>query len=89
MITDRNGREQAALDGAQSVDGSVIGTMIHGLFENASVRRSLIAALRKRRGLSPSQAVPTAAAATDELDRIAAVLRANVDMKMLLGLIGR
>ena len=89
LITERNGRAQDAFDGAVSADGAVVGTMIHGLFENAAVRRSLIAELRKRKGLSPSETLLPEVAATDEFDRIAGVLRANVDMKMLLGLIGR
>lgn len=88
-ITERNGREQAALDGARSSDGVVVGTMIHGLFENESVRRSLIGSLRRRKGLAALGPLPTAAAVPDEFDRIAGVLRANVDMKMLLGLVGR
>jgi adenosylcobyric acid synthase len=87
-IMERNGQEQAALDGAVSADGVVVGTMIHGLFENAWLRRSLLAALRSKKGLSPPPRVPAAPAA-DEFDRIAGVLRANVDMKRLLGLVGR
>lgn len=88
-ITERNGKEQTALDGARSPDGTVIGTMIHGLFENSPVRGSLIAALRSRKGLPPRSPSSLAPAAEDEFDRIAGVLRANVDMKMLLGLVGR
>ncbi len=88
-ITERNGREGAALDGGRSADGAVVGTMIHGLFENQSVRRSLIAALRQRKGLASLGIVPDTSAVTDEFDRLAAALRANVDMKMLFGLIGR
>jgi len=87
-ITERNGREQAALDGARSADGAVIGTMIHGLFENESVRSSLLAALRSRKGLAQPTRAPTPPV-EDEFDRIAGVLRENVDMKMLLGLVGR
>ncbi|HYQ00807.1 MAG TPA: cobyric acid synthase [Polyangiaceae bacterium] len=87
-ISERNGQEQAALDGARSDDGVVVGTMIHGLFENPSVRRSLITELRGRKGLVPPERAPTASVA-DEFDRIAGVLRANVDMKMLFGLVGR
>jgi len=87
-ISERNGQEQATFDGARSDDGVVVGTMIHGLFENPSVRRSLIAELRSRKGLVPSEPVPTAFVA-DEFDRIADILRANVDLKMLFGLVGR
>jgi adenosylcobyric acid synthase len=89
FVIERNGQEQAVLEGARSHDGVVVGTMIHGLFENPSVRRSLIAALRRRKGLSPSEMPSAPPAAVDELDRIADVVRANVDMKMLLGLVGR
>jgi adenosylcobyric acid synthase len=89
VITDRNGREQEALDGAVSSDGAVVGTMIHGLFENAAVRRSLIEALRTKKGLPRLPSAPVQATSPDEFDRLAAVLRENLDMKMLLGLIGR
>jgi len=88
-ILERNGREEAALDGARSADGVVVGTMIHGLFENESVRRCLIFALRRRKGLAPLSRSTATPAVADEFDRIADVLRANVDMKMLLGLVGR
>ena len=88
-ITERNGQEQATLDGALSSDGVVVGTMIHGLFENASVRHSLLAALRSRKGLPPSNRPLAGADTSDEFDRIAGVLRENVNMKLLRGLIGR
>jgi adenosylcobyric acid synthase len=88
-ITERNGERQDALDGALSSDGAVVGSMIHGLFENPSLRRALLSTLRRRKGLPPSTNLPAPAPAEDEFDRIAGVLRENVDMKMLLGLVGR
>ena len=87
-ITERNGQQQAALDGALSADGVVVGTMIHGLFENPSLRRSLLGVLRSRKGLPQPTELPTPSV-VDEFDRLAGVLRENVDMKLLLGLIGR
>lgn len=89
VITERNGQAQIALDGARSADGVVVGTMIHGLFENPSVRRSLVTTLRSRKGLAPRNHSPSTPAAADEFDRLAGVLRSHVDMKLLLGLIGR
>jgi adenosylcobyric acid synthase len=89
LITERNGQQQAEVDGAVSADGAVVGTMIHGLFETPSVRRSLLAALRNRKGIPPLNEQSTATAAVDEFDRLAEVVRQNVDMKMLLGMIGR
>ena len=50
------------MDGAVSADGSVVGTMLHGLFDNASVRRALIAYLRERKGLAADPAGEAAAA---------------------------
>jgi len=91
-VTERNGRPDDDVDGALSEDGAVVGTMIHGIFENASVRRALLGALRAKRGL-PVDAAPRApsppARAGDELDRLAAVVRENVDQDLLFGLIGR
>jgi cobyric acid synthase len=60
--------------------------MIHGLFENVAVRHGLVAGLRKRKGL-PEQAPEEEGG--DEYDRIAAVVRDNVDMALLNRLVGR
>jgi adenosylcobyric acid synthase len=56
--------------------------MIHGLFENAGVREALLGTLRKRRGIAaPVGGRPESA--VDEYDRLADVVRGNVDMKLL------
>jgi adenosylcobyric acid synthase len=81
-IERRNGNPEAELDGALSPDGNVVGTMIHGLFENAGVREALLGTLRKRRGIAaPVGGRPESA--VDEYDRLADVVRGNVDMKLL------
>ena len=89
IIEQRNGQPDAAVDGALSDDGTVVGTMIHGLFENVAVRSSLIAALRSKKGLSPCALPSESSPHADEFDRLAAIVRAHFDMKRLLGLIGR
>lgn len=40
-------------DGAISNNGNVIGTYVHGIFDNDEFRLELINNLRKKRGLSP------------------------------------
>jgi adenosylcobyric acid synthase len=40
-------------DGAVSRDGRVLGTYVHGLFDDARFCRELVVSLRRRRGLSP------------------------------------
>lgn len=86
VLASRNGVPDDAVDGATSPDGAVVGTMLHGLFENASVRRAVVAELRRRKGLAP---VPARASAPregddgDEYDRLAATLRESIDLALL------
>jgi adenosylcobyric acid synthase len=83
----RNGQPVAACDGAINFGGNVIGTMLHGLFANESVRRALLRRLRERRGLlEPSRAAFPSREA--EYDRLAAVVRQAFDAKLLRRLIG-
>ena len=83
----RNGQPAQAQDGAISAAGNVIGTMLHGLFANESLRRALLRNLRQRRGLSePSGAeLPSREA---EYDRLAAAVRQALDLSLLRRLIG-
>jgi len=86
-IVARNGGAEHELDGDVSSDGRVVGTMIHGLFENVRVRRTLIAHLRRAKGLEPLPVCTNAAPPTDdeddEYDRLAAVVREHVNMDLL------
>ncbi len=89
VVTQRNGRADEEVDGAMSTDGKVIGTMIHGIFHNESATRSLIATLRTRKGLPVEAGGRVQHGPPDDFDRLADTVRANVDMQMLLGWIGR
>jgi adenosylcobyric acid synthase len=66
--------ESACEDGAVSESGDVVGTMVHGLFENDGVRHALLDTLRKRKGLAATQAKARTnrGAAFDELARVLA-----------------
>jgi adenosylcobyric acid synthase len=81
VVERRNGAAEQELDGAVSEDGAIIGTMIHGLFDNRSVRDTLLGTLRNRRGLSAPQVSPLPA--VDQYDRLADVVRASIDTKLL------
>ncbi len=75
-IAARNGEACTIDDGA--VAGSVVGTMIHGILANATVRAALLAHLRSRRALLPP--APAELPQTiDEYDRVAAVVRDALD----------
>ncbi len=87
-IVARNGERAAELDGAVSESGAIVGTMIHGIFENDSIRASLLRALAKRRGLE-WQKRPDAAPARDaEYDRLATAVRASLDISAIRRIAG-
>jgi adenosylcobyric acid synthase len=86
IIEQRNGALEADVDGEISKDGAVVGTMIHGLFENASIRRELITGLRRARGLA--EAPDTANLVVDEYDRLADVVEAHLRHDLLRRLVG-
>ena len=79
----RNGAPVSALDGAIAGAGAIVGTMLHGLFENDALRARTLAFLRDRRGLpAPAHAarIPTKQA---EYDRLEAAVRGSLDLDML------
>ncbi|XXY45207.1 cobyric acid synthase [Sorangium sp. So ce269] len=88
-IGSRSGRDEAALDGAVSADGAVVGTMIHGIFENDGLRRSLLAALRARRGLPAIvDREPAIPSRHDEYDRLATAVEESLDRALLDRIVG-
>lgn len=86
-IVARNGTATRLADGAIGAGGAVVGTLIHGLFENDAVRRSLLRALRKRRGLldAGSGRIPSREA---EYDRLADFAAEHLDVALLRRIIG-
>jgi adenosylcobyric acid synthase len=87
-ITKRNAKPCDAFDGAVSPEGHVVGTMIHGVFENLDVRKSLLSYLCERKGVAvPSLAeVPSRDLA---YDRLAAAVREHLDGPLLRRLAGQ
>ena len=87
-LRSRNGERTELPDGAVSFDGSVVGTMLHGIFENDVVRSGLLSALRRRRGLM-EPAAPRAIPSKDaEYDRLAAMLWEHLDLPLLRRIAG-
>ncbi len=78
-------------DGAASEDRRVIGTSIHGLFDNPGFRRKFIDTVRESKGLGTLEmSLPEDPRADRQaaLDRIADVLEAHVDMSRVAALAG-
>jgi adenosylcobyric acid synthase len=87
-VQQRNGAAIDDMHGAISADGVVVGTMIHGLFENTRLRRALVSMLRRERGWSELAPADTGEGELDEYDRLAEWIRANVRSDLLHGLVG-
>ena len=86
-IQTRNGEPSETLDGAVSACGSIVGTLIHGIFRNEAVRLSLLRELSKRRG-RPYQDVATPFRPQNEYDRLAGAVLENIDYPLLERIIG-
>jgi adenosylcobyric acid synthase len=86
-IVSRNGEPAPDLDGAWGASGAVVGTMLHGILENDSVRASLLGYLRERRGLKPVVGSPIPEH-DSEYDRLAEVVRESLDLDALRRTIG-
>ena len=81
-IVARNTVTDDTLDGAISADGTIVGTMLHGIFENDVLRTALIRTLRQRKGIDAPDGPPVRTREA-EYDRLAATVRANIDWKTI------
>ena len=76
-------------DGVCNPEGNVIGTYLHGIFDDGQFFSALAAHIRKQKGLSETQApVQTMEQFREkEFDRIADIVRASVDMEAICRII--
>ncbi|WP_240986831.1 cobyric acid synthase [Acididesulfobacillus acetoxydans] len=75
-------------DGLQA--GTAVGTYLHGLFDNDSLRRALLAWLWQRRGQSrpPVRSLSQAAMREQAFNRLADLVRKSVDLAAIRALMG-
>ena len=73
-------------DGCVSNDGLVMGTYLHGLFDNENVRRSFLGYLYERKGLTYNHKKRDDGEGIDEL---AGFIETNVNMELIYGLLER
>jgi adenosylcobyric acid synthase len=89
-IVARSGEVAEANDGVVRQDGLVMGTYIHGIFDNDAFRRAILNALRARKGLEPLASICSMAAQKQaSFDRLARVVRQNLRMDLLYQIIGK
>jgi adenosylcobyric acid synthase len=85
----RQGSSDWIDDGAVSHNGQVIGTYIHGLFDDDDFRHAFVNAMRTACGLSGSTANVYVARERDErLNRLAKQVKESLDMRQIAGWLG-
>lgn len=74
-------------DGCATADGLVVGTYLHGLLENATLRRAMLAALARRKGvtLPDSPPLPTI---DEAFDALADVVARDLDLDAIASMTG-
>ncbi len=88
-ILERSDKEVCMDDGAVSDDGNVIGSYLHGIFDNDEFRLELINKLRKSKGLSPMLAEELSSVDKErEYDKLADWFRENINMDLIYEKIG-
>jgi len=90
IIFERSGKRTTVNDGAVSQDGMVMGTYIHGIFDNDDFRQTILNVLRMKKGLDPIFVIrSTVAAKQASFDRLAETVRKNLRMDLLYKILGK
>ncbi|NPV29450.1 MAG: cobyric acid synthase [Firmicutes bacterium] len=87
-VLERRGSSEAGFDGAVAASGLVWGTYFHGIFDNDLLRAHLLRWLRRRRGLPERAREREGSRLERELDRLAEVCRAHLDLEKIYALLG-
>ncbi len=74
-------------DGAVSGDGQVMGTYLHGIFDNDVFREALLAALKAKKNIEAGEARDFAKFKEEQYDLLAAVVEESLDMTKIMEII--
>src|SRR3989338_2724506 len=80
-ISESNGKRVKYFDGVKSSDGRIFGTYIHGLFDCDIFRRNWLNRIRQNKGW-PVLAQRSLYNPDKEFDKLAKLLRENIDIKL-------
>jgi adenosylcobyric acid synthase len=83
----RGDRSVAVEDGAVSGDGRIIGTYLHGIFENERFRETYLNGIRREKGM-PLQSTMAGEPLPDPFDQLAEQLEKHLDLPALLTICG-
>ena len=74
-------------DGAQDPEGNIIGSYLHGLFDDLGFRSAFLANLRRRKGL-PALTRRSLQTGEEAFDKLAEVVRGSLNMEMVYRICG-
>ena len=77
------------VDGVMNAQGNVLGSYLHGLFDDGQLFAAIAAHIRREKGITAEYQAPVSFEAfrEREFDRIADIVRASVDMDMIYRII--
>ena len=81
--------DESREDGAQSQDLRVWGTYLHGLFDSDAFRKSFLNGIRQHKGITLSAVGSYEQLKQDGFDKLAALVRASLDMQKLHAILER
>ena len=76
------------LDGCTNLSGRVVGTYLHGIFDNDAFRHAVLRAARSACGLAPAEMIAWKQLRDYELERLAQTVANAVDLNRLLDFVG-
>lgn len=89
IMEKKPGETAGAMDGAVSARGNILGTYLHGIFDNTRFTRGLLNNIRRQKGLEPIMDVPQSYREykEQEYSRLADHVRKNLNMDWIYRLL--
>ncbi|MFZ7102597.1 MAG: cobyric acid synthase [Peptococcaceae bacterium] len=90
LLEERSNQNITAFDGAIAESGNVLGTYLHGIFDNDLLRRQMINNIRQKKGWESLAytGLDIKEQRDKDLDKLAEHVRKNLDVKLLLQIMG-
>jgi adenosylcobyric acid synthase len=87
-INKKNGENVSYDDGGINNKGNIIGTYIHGIFDGAKFRESVINSIRDKKGIKLKTSKTYESLRDIELDKLADIVRRSLDMNKIYQIMG-
>lgn len=90
QIVEKLGDKAYMTDGIINIEGNVLGTYLHGVFDNTGFTRGLLNNIRTLKGLDPLMEIPPSFKEHKEKEykKLAAAVRSSLDMAFIYEMLG-